>query len=768
MSLMKKLFAAASTVAMLAAGLATPATALAVAHGPGSLLKTPDGTVWFVTNDSPNQRRAFTSGGAFMSYGFTFAEVVDANADDLALTAGAFVAPRDGSIFCATVTKGTDVAGECALITGGMKAAFTSAAVFTAQGHSFSRAHYGDSSFLAKTSNVDNGAAQHRMGTLINNGGTVQLVGTNSLLGIPSIEVFNSWRYSFADVVPANAADVTLPQNGVMCARVPGQLNPSFTGSCAQVPPPPVSEADCDDLQGNAGDVTIDQDNTFSTEEVGEGEEEVGVLGFEVEADDDSDVAVTSVKVLFFQSDTDVSQDLEDYVSEVQIMHGDDVVGTADADEFTEDSDVFTKSISLDCAAVAAGETGDFSVAVTAQENLDSLDIADENWNVSLQQIRFEDGDGVTTTEEVSDDDTTFNEAGEIDEAPDFVDFSTAADVELNTSLNDDEDDINEAHNVIVEDDEDTDDEPILAFTLEAEGDSDILVKDIPVLLTTSDADIATVISSADLYHGTTLVGSENVDAGATTDTVTFDDVDVDINAGDMEEFTVKVNILELEGNYAQGTTLNAQVTVASIDADDEQGDELTGGELTGSAVGENASLFSNGITVDVVSAETDIIETDAALGDIAQFTWELEITNVGDDDVYINADHADIVDASTAADVDQVYEIEESGTNVLATVSGTINSDEDDIAADASAFGGDYSGETFFRLDSGETITVEIVISGTNTVAAGQVRAFLEAIEWTTDDITCATACDATGETINSYTANLTEDSETPFRPIN
>ena len=55
---------------------------------------------------------------------------------------------------------------------------------------------------------------------------------------------------------------------------------------------------DCD-LSGNAGDITVTQDTSYSAEEVGEGEEEVGVLGFEVEADDDSDIAVTSVRVAF-------------------------------------------------------------------------------------------------------------------------------------------------------------------------------------------------------------------------------------------------------------------------------------------------------------------------------------------------------------------------------------------------------------------------------------------------------------------------------------
>jgi hypothetical protein len=637
-----------------------------------------------------------------MSHGYNFGQVVAANSDDVALPIGAIQIYANG-----TLVKGP-VDPLVYLVVNGQKRGFTSGAVFTGLGYSFAN---------------------------------IQWAPVNTFNDIPTGANINS------------TSETGLPMSGpgpqsVTCGGTSGGNDDGNSGDCS--------------LSGNAGDITVTQDNTYTGEEVGEGEEEVEVLGFEVEADDDSDVAVTSVKVELKQTDTDVSQDLEDYVDEVLVMFNGDVVGSADADDFNESSDIYTKNISLDCSEVMAGETETFTVALTAVENLDSADIADENWEVELMSVRFEDGDGVTSTESIS--------SNAIDTTIDFVDFSTAADVELNVSLNDDEDDVNEAHNVIVEDDEDTDDEPILAFTLEAEGDSDILVKEIPVLLTTSDADIATVISSADLYHGTTKVDSQNITAGATTDTVTFEDLDINIDAGDTEEFWVKVNILETDDgtNYVQGATLNAQVTVASIDADDEEGDELTGGELTGSAIGENASLFSQGITVEVMEAETDITATDTALGDVAQFTWELEITNIGDDDVYINADNADVVASSTAGDVDDLYTLVESGSNALTALSGTVDSDESAINADASAFGGGYNGETFFKLDSGETLTVNIVVSGTNGTAAGQVRAYLAGIEWTTDDVTCATACDGSSATISSYTANLDEDSETPYMPIN
>lgn len=226
-----------STAAMALA----PFAARAAAHAVGTNVKTSDGTVWMIMPDGT--RRAYTSAGAFLSYGFnSFATLVDANSDDIALPQGSFIPPQDGTIFCATQTKASDVKGECSLITGGMKAAFTSEANFTGRGFSFANAQYGDSSFLTKTTNIDNTTDANRPGVLVNDNGTVKLVGNNGVLGIPDLATFNSWGYSWAKVVPANAADKALPQTGVMAARQAGQLSPTALtgGNTGGNNPPPV------------------------------------------------------------------------------------------------------------------------------------------------------------------------------------------------------------------------------------------------------------------------------------------------------------------------------------------------------------------------------------------------------------------------------------------------------------------------------------------------------------------------------------------------
>lgn len=235
-SVAKKLFAvgvAASTVLAL-----VPFAASAAPHGAGTNVLSSDGTVWMITANGT--RRAYTSGGAFLSYGFnSFATVVPANADDLALPvdAAGFIPPQDGSIMCSDRSPDQ---GTCYEITGGQKAGFTSQAVFTGLGFSFANSKSGDVSFLPSTAHIDNTTSAHRPGTLVNNNGTILLIGANGTLGIPDQATFASWGYSYSKVVPANAADKALPMVGVMAARVASQaqLSPSGIATNPTTPAP--------------------------------------------------------------------------------------------------------------------------------------------------------------------------------------------------------------------------------------------------------------------------------------------------------------------------------------------------------------------------------------------------------------------------------------------------------------------------------------------------------------------------------------------------
>lgn len=190
------------------------------------------GTVYMIaTENGQTVRRPYTSAGAFLSYGFnSWSGVSGAGAEDLALPIGSFVPPRDGKVICSD--RGSDN-GTCYLITDDKKAGFTSAAVFANLGFSFAQAGHGDVSWMSSAGNIDNAASAHSFGVLVNNSGTIQLVGDGGLLGIPDLATLESWGYSLADVVPANSADKILSQTGVMTGRKPGELDPVVPPSSA-------------------------------------------------------------------------------------------------------------------------------------------------------------------------------------------------------------------------------------------------------------------------------------------------------------------------------------------------------------------------------------------------------------------------------------------------------------------------------------------------------------------------------------------------------
>lgn len=189
-------------------------------HAVGTNIVTTDGTIYTLTADG--KRRPYTSAGAYLSYGFnTWNNVVKARSADLTLPVGDFIPPRDGSITCSD--RGADK-GTCYLITGGKKAGFTSATVFKALGFSFANSHYGDVSFMESAPNISTSQQAHHLGTLINNAGTLQLIGSSALVGIPSMSILTSWGYNPATAVLANSYDKLLTQVKVLSQRLAGVL----------------------------------------------------------------------------------------------------------------------------------------------------------------------------------------------------------------------------------------------------------------------------------------------------------------------------------------------------------------------------------------------------------------------------------------------------------------------------------------------------------------------------------------------------------------
>src|SRR3989344_5108719 len=126
----KKVFAAglAVTTALWAFASMFAFAAAVEAHPAGTLVLS-GGTVWHVSDDG-TMRHGIDSLAKFLSNRYSFANVVPANSADLALPDGGLLGWGSGVLF--------NDGGTVYVVTGGVKRGFTSAAVFTGLGYSFS------------------------------------------------------------------------------------------------------------------------------------------------------------------------------------------------------------------------------------------------------------------------------------------------------------------------------------------------------------------------------------------------------------------------------------------------------------------------------------------------------------------------------------------------------------------------------------------------------------------------------------------------------
>lgn len=425
-------------------------------------------------------------------------------------------------------------------------------------------------------------------------------------------------------------------------------------------------------LSGGAGSVeSYTLVSTISNEEVGEDEEDVEVAGLEVEADENSDLELTAVKLAFAQS-TGATEDFDHYADEVSVWFDGEEVARVDADKFDDDNS-YTSTLSLDSGAVVRAEdTENLVVAVSGINNLDSADAGDA-WTVDFTSVRFMDAQGATVSEDPSTGTRSFT----------FETFATAASAELKIAS--DDDDINDAHLIDVHATQKTEDVELASFTLEAEGDSDLEIKKFGVNLDVTGAAhvddfisggaspaIFLVIEGEEYGTASYFDDGDGVDVGTDED-VLFDDVDYTIDAGDTVSVVVKADILALSGDIDEGDTIAVTLgetetdQTTLVDVEDEAGEQLADIDITGTSSAGAHAAHDIGINVSLVSATATADNNDqAADNDVGTFTMVFDITSYGGS-VYVGdtAAGTTVADGSVGVTVTDaiVYRVYDSGT---------------------------------------------------------------------------------------------------------
>ncbi len=487
-------------------------------------------------------------------------------------------------------------------------------------------------------------------------------------------------------------------------------------------------------LEGTDGEISdFSKLSQYNDEEVGEGEEDVKVAGFEIEASRDGDIAIRSVKLEFDPAGnaSGDSDHLDDYIDGAKIWMGDKEVGSVDVDDFNEeDDDTYTKTVTLKNVVVESDETEKFYITVDGVNSFDSSDIDSDSWSVDVLNVRFEDGSGVVTTED---------ESGEVNAGLNFVSFGTAADTELKVSKSSD---TPTAGVVLVDTEDTTDNVSLLTGKLKLDGKSDVVIDEFPVTLTpgsgnyVSDATGSVTLKLGDEEYTESIASSTATGAA----TITFDNLDFTLEAGDTVEFEVLADIENTDGALDDGDTLTASVTASNrdmMDVENEEGDQLDNStEKSGTALGNSQEFRESGIQVALKSTDTSVTTGQSANDDLGTFKIKFKVKAEGDT-IYVSS----LVGTSGAAA--SLFAVDRSGTSTTGGVSGTLTMVDTSSSSDD-----DLTTTGNYTIEEGEERTFELVVTVQLPTAgsAGQYKAALTAIKWNTTDTA----------TYNSYTSNL------------
>lgn len=487
--------------------------------------------------------------------------------------------------------------------------------------------------------------------------------------------------------------------NGVMPAV--GYFGPlsrsAYAGSCTPVvPPAPVDDpSDSDNFFGGSAEGYLDnfkQVSKYSSEEVGEGENNVVVLGVEFEAKD-ADQMIERVVVVF--DDPTGEDDLDDFITEVSVWLNGKRLARMDVDDASHNrsNDRYTfRFIGLD-GVIKRNAKAELTIAVNGIRNLNSSDRGD-GWTVTIPSngIRAASPNGIIDEYDSSAHETDFT----------LETFASATGIELRIAESSDNPN---AQTVRVDGTRDTDDVELLVFTLEARN-GDIELFELPVLFTVSStsqdvreiANRATLVIDGDEYSE--LIPAEGADGDVT---VLFDNLDIVIDEGDKLTVVVMVDINRQGGRYDEGTTIKADIGSTqrdAIEAEDETGSDLSTSRKKGTVTGEEQTLRVSGAILANAATSVRSIENDDSITTDNQVEFKVTFdVEAFETDLYIPKIAERGITLGTAG---VNYTIEDASDGGSATTTGIVSASLTSTA--------DSSG-SYFRVRDGQTKKMTLTV---------------------------------------------------------
>ncbi|MEX0934814.1 MAG: hypothetical protein WDZ70_00615 [Candidatus Paceibacterota bacterium] len=507
------------------------------------------------------------------------------------------------------------------------------------------------------------------------------------------------------------------------------------TQLCAAAPAPdtgdddePADDGD-DDLSGGEGSITdYDALSKFDSEDVSEGETET-VFGFDFEADG-SDISVRRVDVAFeAKGSPDAAAEPWDFFEEVNLYHGDDQVASMTADDEDDweditstnidgesDEDMYRMRFSGLSEVVREDDNSEWSLEVVVRDVVDSND-DDQSFVVAVVDdgIRAVDAAGINIYGGSDTETSTFT-----------VDAPTAGKITVSGS-----DDFDDPIVVQLDDENDTDDVTVGMFEIEAE-EGDVTIEDLPVdLAMTVDEDIEDLVTSLSLYADGDLIESKSVTGNTSgSTTITFDDIDYEIEEDDIVTFTVMADLQELDDSEAQGEGDSFYVAVfgAEITAEDANGEDATLNGNWNINGDDDVTVYTK--LPQLTVGEKSATRSDDGSGNYYDASYEIVFSVEAEGgDIYIPiSGHATTSDTDPGTSSNSGVEVYVEGlSNDTASSSGitvTLQSDADDDG-------------TYYIVDENESeeFTILVQYDNENATNSDFYRAVMTALNWDITD---------------------------------
>lgn len=443
---------------------------------------------------------------------------------------------------------------------------------------------------------------------------------------------------------------------GIAADGVIGPITAGQLAACSTTTTPGNPSTPSTTINGTQGSIESSDVAASDESEINEGESDVEIYAVDFELDDDGDLAVQSVDVWFAATTTgSESNDPTDYFKTVSLLVDGKEIKSVDADSSSDWSDDTDGNVDTSNTGeeyrirftglnfvMEADETTKLSVAVSAANTIDGDDDG-ETWNVAFGNIRTIDGSGFMSE---------YNESTDLEDS--FTIGSNAEEADLTVREGDNSP---EATVISVDESNDTNDVTIYAFEIEEDNNVDATIEEMTLTFAITDpsggvavSNESAVIRRAYIYQGTNKVGDEAMTASGV---VVFDNMNIEIDGNDTEEFTVRVDLEDTnnDARYDQGTLVEVEVT--SVDkAEDANGNDEDEMSVTVSGASEEHELRTEGVMLKLISVNEERSKGDASVTgstDKGTFTIVFEAKAFGADQ-RIDKTTAEGVAASTTA----------------------------------------------------------------------------------------------------------------------